>query len=551
MINIRHVPALLIALLLAVGIAPQPSFSSEETVTLSFSRPVQDRQKTRIYEVQKGDRLVRIVMKELSMSLTDSMEYLGEIKTLNPGLENVDMLFVGQRLVLPVIDEDNDQEEPGVYKPDRASPASEKKQETREYMVRPGDTVWSIIVRTRGVPPGEFTNYLALLAAANRHIQDLNRIYPGQKLFLPGTEGAVPAGRLSSFSLSREGAYAFLADMFAVFGGEVITDGHYYVPLQPGQMTVDCAVVPVAEFSDGTRVMLDRENRIPPPVAGALMGRWNKYHILSGLDGGNTQVLLDEVVRIRDAAGAYEKEGRLVSIGRASEITVFFDALIPVGRAGLPSSTHTLGIRLLQSPEESLPPALKSFINRQGMEVIELLEGDGPLVAEDSTGSIPPLRLSEEGLGAAEDLLRMLGYSPQRDARISIYRVERDGFNLTAGAELLLEIPGRGIVITERDTLLPFHHILEERDISVVTLSEGEGSEAAIRKLASLLNLPLREDSRALYLSPEGERRGERIQFSALRLDGGEGSILFVEDDFDADLYRLLRERWNLKVVVY
>lgn len=551
MINSRHVLVLLIALFIAGGIVPPPSLSSEETVTLSFTRKAGEEETTRVYRVRPGDSLYRIIMKELSAAEGTAAEHLKTIQALNPDLADMDLIVPGQDLVLPVLDDEG-----GVSpsEPDnglKTASASEELDGGEIYVVRPGDTVSSILNRTRGISYGEFMSHRAVLAAANRHIQDLNKIYPGQKMILPGMEEAAPPGRLASFSLSQEGMYAFLRDMFVAFGGDVITDGHYYVPLLPGQMTVDCSVVPVAEFSDGTRIMLDREGRIPPSVEEALRGRWDNYHVLSGMDGDAAQTLVDDVVRIRGAEEGYEKEGRLVSMGTGSEVTVFFDALIPVGRAGLPSSIDTLGIRLLQSADESLPLPLKSFINRQGIEVIELLEGEGPLATPASTGASLPLRLSGEGVGPAEDLLVELGYPLQRDARISVYRLEQDGFNLTVRAELLLETPGRRIVITARNTLLPFHDVLEEQGISVVTLVGDEGNDVTIRKLASMLSLPLKEDSPAFYLSPEAEARGERIQISALRLERDQGSVLFVEDDIDADLYRLLRERWKVNVVVY
>lgn len=522
-------------------------------MTLSFSRPSHHPRKTGVYEVQKGDWLVKIVMKELSLSLTESMKLLGEIQALNPGIDNPDVLSVGQLLVLPVRDGADASGSSAGHEPDRLSiPGNEQKRGAGEYIVKSGDTISSILKRQLGISFGDAMNYRAVLAAANPHIKDLNRIYPGQTVILPMARQRVPTGKLASFTLSKEGLYAFLRDLLAVFGGEGIDDGHYYIPLRPGYMTVDCSVVPVVEFSDGTRIMLDRDGRIPPAVAETLEARWNTFHILSGMGGDMLQVALDEVVRTRGAEDGYETRGRLVRIGTgSSEATVFFDVLIPVGRVGLPAPINTLGIRLLRDDGESLPPPLKSFIARQGIEVIELLEGEGPLAATVCGGSSPPARLAGDAVAAAEDFIGMLGYAPRRDVPVSVYSVDRDGFNLTVEAELLLEASGRRIVVTARETLLQFQDILEQQGISIVSLSDAAGKQAMIRSIASLLDLPLREDRPVFHLSGEGEARGERVQCRALRLGGGEGSILFVEDDFDVDLYRLLKERWNVEVVVY
>ncbi|MDD5475295.1 MAG: hypothetical protein PHU03_02135, partial [Syntrophales bacterium] len=67
MIEGRFIIAALIISFLVVVLNPVPSCSSEETVTLFFSRMAPEGQKTMIYRVQKGDSLYKIMRRELSV----------------------------------------------------------------------------------------------------------------------------------------------------------------------------------------------------------------------------------------------------------------------------------------------------------------------------------------------------------------------------------------------------------------------------------------------------------------------------------------------------
>ena len=75
--------------------------------------------------------------------------------------------------------------------------------------------------------------------------------------------------------------------------------------------------------------------------------------------------------------------------------------------------------------------------------------------------------------------------------------------------------------------------------------------EAMIETVASAAGLPVEKKYFKFSLFPKNPDRLDRVQFSAVRVDGGNGSVYFVEDPFDAALYRILKDRWKVFVVVY
>ncbi len=133
-------------------ITPQPSPSAPELIPTPA--PAQGYIN---YEVKWGDTLESIAYR-----FGTTVEELVRINNL----ANPNLIYIGQILKVP-----------GTAQAMPPSPAAS------EYIVQPGDTIWSIAVR--------FNTTVEAIAAANRLINP-NFIYVGQKLIIP-SPGQVPA----------------------------------------------------------------------------------------------------------------------------------------------------------------------------------------------------------------------------------------------------------------------------------------------------------------------------------------------------------------------
>ncbi|QPC83195.1 LysM peptidoglycan-binding domain-containing protein [Phototrophicus methaneseepsis] len=131
-------------------------------MSVSFAAAAQEGQL--IHVVQPGENLYRI-----------SLRYgvsIGAIASAN-GISNVNLVYVGQQLVIPG----------GTGTPPTDEPPATEAPSGGVYTVQPGDTLSRIAAR--------FGTTWSAIAAAN-NIANPNLIYPGQQLIIPGSSGTPP-----------------------------------------------------------------------------------------------------------------------------------------------------------------------------------------------------------------------------------------------------------------------------------------------------------------------------------------------------------------------
>lgn len=137
--------------------------------------------KTRRYIVKKGDTLSLIASREVG-----SVRHLEAIRTLNPALrEDGDRIFVGQRLILPVIESQRASAGSRARTPAPVTARTTAPARTQTYTVKKGDTLSQIAEREVGSI--EFLTEIRSLNSALRDGKD--RIMVGQRLVLPSRGG--------------------------------------------------------------------------------------------------------------------------------------------------------------------------------------------------------------------------------------------------------------------------------------------------------------------------------------------------------------------------
>ncbi len=548
----------------AAGMIPVECFSSEETVVLSFSRQPEEAEETGVYRVQRGDSLYLILEREYSLEDNEIPGMLKQIKLLNPSIENMNLIFPGQEIVLPVASETRDPDDSAGHSSDGRE---ERKQLTDEdepagpstilYTVKPGDSLGEILHRLFDIKSGEMNRCLEAVATANPGITDINRIYPGQQLTLPdfSASSADPAGQVlreqnenTLFTLTAAESLRFLEEIFIALGADVVTEGNWYVPLaSSGRITIDCARVPVAAFPDGHRILMDCAGLIPPSVAGALRAQWNNYHVIACGAGADPLAIIDGMAGMQHVPLVVEKTDRTKSIPGNPDVQLFFDRTVTA------SSGKTAGIRLLDDADEPLPDGLSAAIAARGTSVIEISGSSLHTPSSDivATPAYPARLEGRTPVDMALEILRYAGLEARRNADVPVFVSSEDGFNLSVTADLYLERDDGALLLTSRSPPPQFLDILKERGFQVLDLSKMARGEAMIETVARAAGLPVEKKYFKFSLFPENPDRLDRVQFSAVRVDGGNGSVYFVEDPFDAALYRVLRDRWKVFVVVY
>ncbi|MCK9275979.1 MAG: LysM peptidoglycan-binding domain-containing protein [Syntrophales bacterium] len=554
--------------LAAWGFVPMPAFSSEDTVHLSFTKQVEKYTDVTDYEVQSGDWLMGIVRRQLKPPADEIPGIIEKIKEINPAIKNVNLIFPGQILHLPIKKNESDKNQ----KKGNASVSSEhtKKPGTQKadrfvHVVRKGESISKVLIQRFGVSPSEAVRYIGRIRSLNPHISDLNRIYPGQKIFLPvekrGAAQEVAESALSleiisgkkdhDFVLPRKERLPVLAAIFDFLQGEVITSGDYYVPLPPSsQMTIDCSNVPVAEMKNGNKFLIDLDGLLPLPVKKAIESRWKNHRIISGGSETSLSDILDKTI---EALRSFiiQKNGTVMTIGEMPKVQVYCDWILS-RRDPAAGSSSVIGIRLVKEKEQIIPPEVRQYAKVNGVNVIEIMNGRGIVAHEEPAWSLPvPCLGSGTPKNMTFNLISELGYVPVKDDVIPLFTMAKDGFDLAVTADISFEAEGKRILVNSGSISPEFCDLLRKKGTLVVDVNGKIQDTDVIKNLAAVLNLSCTEDEFSFSHTIAPPEKGWKIVFPGMRMRSQKGELYFVHNEFNGEIHHLINENWKVKVVSY
>ncbi|MDO9515687.1 MAG: LysM peptidoglycan-binding domain-containing protein [Syntrophales bacterium] len=537
---------LLVVIAALVLIDPPAAFSKEDTAYISFKRVGVSRHHADPYIVKKHEHLFEIIRKNYNVSEEDIGQILELVKRFNPELKDINIVYPGQRLLLP-------QKRPsGVASAERplSGELSGKKNESDvlEYVVRKGDKV-SEIIHGFGNSYGQIYRVLRLVKHLNPEVKNLDRIYPGQTLRFPSaiSREAQPPAVSRNVAIPERKILPVISHIISRMQGVVITDGSYCIPVPPsGEVTIDCSKVPVIEIPDGNTILLDLSNRIPGDLKRIIESTWNTYRVV-GVKG--KEGIPSFLERIVGASGLYtlEKINRQTKIGDTPKVSVFIDWI--VSRKSETRGPVRYAFNFVTGISDLLPLPVKAYAHRNGLEIIEIMNGFG--VTGDKTVYQPsPVQVldSSSGVVLADSLLRMLGYSPVKGAEIKA--LSGDGLSLSMKTELLLNVGGTRVIIVSRRVSDQVLKSLQDRGDRVVLVSEERSKGEIIEDIVSAMNIPSSRNAFGFLLSRStGKERGD-ISLPALRLGGGR-ELYLVDYDVDKDIQELLHKEWKVTLVRY
>lgn len=528
---------LLAGIALLVLVDPPVAFPREDTAYIVFKRVGVSRHHADAYVVKKGECLFNIVRRNYAVSRTETFRLLKLVGDLNPQIRDINVIYPGQRVLLPR-KRSSDEAPPG-------QPLSGRKSEdgVSRYVVRRGDSISKIIHRL-GSSSGDIYRVLEKVRRLNPTVKNVDRIYPGQILLLPSVERreARPA-----LGIPDEKILPVVSHVIDRMQGVVITEGSYCIPVPPaGEVTIDCSKVPVIETDGGNTVLLDLSGRIPADLQELIESTWNTYRVV-GIRG--KEAISSLLERIMEAAGIYTltKINRQTEIGGSPAVRVFAGWL--VSKRPEIRGAGRYAINFVTERSALLPLPVKDYAQRNGLEIIEILDGLG--VTGDGAAYQPsPVQTLDPGNGLvlANSLLKRLGYAPVEGAEITVLIGE--GLSLSVRAELLLNVEGTRVIITSRGFSDQILNILKERGDRVVFVPEERGRREIIEDITRTIGLPAVWDDFQFSLSRHtGKERGA-ISLPALRLGGGR-ELYLVDYDVDSGIESLLYNEWKVKLVRY
>jgi len=337
--------------------------------------------------VRPGDSLWRLLQDEYRVAESAIPAFLEAFRALNPETDP-DRLRPGQVVKIPFKIE----ERLGSGQGGR-----------RSYVVKPGDSLWKILRQRYGIPRARMAEALRAVARANPGIRDLNRLYVGQRIRIPGriAQAVQPAARPRA---SRD-----VLDLLQALGCRVTTEGETYLPLGRGRtLRLDAADFPWVAGPSGRKLVLDPANRISPALAQEIRAVWG-YGVVSGWEADPEA----QLAKILPLLGFHELSPgvRTVSLGEGAELVVQARwSVVP-----RPEDLWEGQVHLILPAGAVVEPALHRTLNRLGMAVHVLGPGSVPAASPDArtvSAPLPPpppeLR-ARDRVQCASQVLSLLG----------------------------------------------------------------------------------------------------------------------------------------------
>jgi hypothetical protein len=428
------------------------------------------------YQVQKGDWVLKIFRQKGEIAHEDFREFLGIFQRLNPHVKDIDRIRPGQVVDIPL-----KKLAQGVL-PGQSSgvvtipfvmisnPRELIKKHTQTHTIRRGDTVSQLIANRFGGRYGNLTynQGLKLFQSLNPQIKDVNRIYAGQKIYMPDpsmreqswydslfdAEGnlveepaaaakvASPSGPAVATAAERlpasgsESSGGPPAEAAAAMGGRLLDKGTYFLPMKQGKdFELDLSRYPMIDLQNGSKVILTTQDRVMNVDLPLIRSYWEDVSVVKVAENASTEEILEAVLAtIPDEAAtnrlAFDDQGVSISV------TAKWIQSAPSADGNVPR--HTC-ITPITSAAQRTHEAVVRYLDQNDIVLKEVLSG--------SSDAAPP---SLSTL-AAPDVVRIAGGS-QRVLLASFARAM--GFHYSPNTSI--SFPYAGIQVKALSNLLSF-----------------------------------------------------------------------------------------------
>jgi hypothetical protein len=519
------------AMFLLAFLLSSPLQAREDNASLLFQKTAGGG-KTWVHVVKKGESIRSVLNRQPGYEPVPR----SLIRSLNPGIPDLNRIYPGQRIVLPI---------PGLLDtPESTSVNHGESGPPVLYQVQEGDSISRIILSEMNVNPAEALPAYRLIRKLNPEIPDMNRIRVGQTLRLPPAAApsavlpAVPLKTATPLTKMSNAEAASIADsllgitrpVIDRMRGTVTASGNYFIPLQETtQINIDCSQIPVVELDDGTTVLLDYGDLLSENLKGLIRQSWKNYAFLTAEDFRDGLGGLLGIIR-------HSRNYRMVRTDKPLELTakpevLIFPDWIITGKETAQGVTYRQGIFLLDRGERPLPAGARAFLEKSDVAVTEIAENHAVSSLETPPALQPVIAdlRTLKGIALAERLLATLDETPIRNAEVVVFDQARNGFNLSVTADLLIRKGEKRFILHTKKLPEQFLRILREAGTEVIPIGEKDQGRSLVETVLRGLEIPVSFGYFSFRIPEEGKRPRLTVSFSTLRAMN-EGKPLYLID---------------------
>jgi hypothetical protein len=492
------------------------------------------------YTVKKGDHIWQLFRERKMLQKKDLPELIAVLKRLNPSLTNLDLLYPGQRVVIPLT------LTPLKGLPVLAHAAPEttlplealKDLDLENYTVRSGDALIRVVRERFHVSEKEISGqYLQMLKRVNPAIEDLNRIYPGQIVKLPVFSSymvhepiehrkppAPPAEKKQAVQVANLGQQ--LTEIFSLMGEEWLNTGEHFIPLKSGgQINLKADSFPVLNLSNGNRVIVDLHEELPERMAQVITSNWDNYRVVHLNKEDDLKKALDKIFPVCGYYRVY-KQGEPLELVGDIRIRMTADWIIQP----LPPPDKGLGpmtlITLTDKGTARMSPEIRSFLEGIGLKVIEYppSENSKPV----SLANVEILNPGNDVPGLVEMVLNLRGQAFSKDVEVPVYQGQKTQFSMLIKADFFLYIGGKETIIDcsglGEDTLA----LLRDQGIPVLSLHDEKDPSLAVSRVLQFIGVQFDSKPHPFMAASRGETRNIEMTIPGIVFQDDHGQKIFA-----------------------
>ena len=549
----------------------QSVWAQEDTAQITLRKTAVSKENSYTYIVKKGDILSTIVRHIPGVTEADIANNYRIIQELNPHIEDVNKLSVGQKLILPGRPLAEKQQEPTFAIAD-ASPAVPVTPVagSKTYLIQEGDTLYKIIAREIKDTSNIKEKY-RIIKSLNPGIKNINRIYAGHTITLPTKDdfsvlaAKSPAedkliessidkitGSDEIITMPPEARLAVIKHVLSQMNATVTSAGNYYLPIpKTGQITVDCSKMPVIEFDDSTTLFLDLENKTPDNLRKVVSDSWSNFHLVKVDQKDDVIVILRKIfATVKNYS--MTKQSKSVTIGSPLSAEFFVDWIIT--KTDVKQARPLVqGLRILYGENALFPKALKNYARKNGFILTEISAQNGIVGNPEEIYSLPPMIVypSTSAKDFSYALLSNMGLNPEKDVDIQVFSTEKDGINLSIKSDVIVKGEQYQFVIYSRELSPQFINALSQAGNYLVFVKNNDPPKNTMETVLRALNIPFVNG----YFTFSGSEMHQSpapftLNFNATKIKTSE-DLYVIDFDIDHEIRGLLQEVWAANISRY
>ena len=447
--------------------------------------------------VKKGDHVWQLLRQRGLLDKRELPELLDVLKRLNSSFTNLDLIYPGQNLVIPLtLSPVKGLAGVAAKKPPTpVSLADLKDLKLENYTVQPGDSLIKVVKSRYGLGDQHITqDYLEQLKRLNPEIEDLNLIYPNQVVRLPVYTPQIVRAPIKPIrraqaeveeneeetKLTEKGPTALsseLANFFALMGEEWLNTGEHFIPLTSGgQINLKADSFPVLNLNNGNRVIVDLHNELPERMAQVISSNWPNYRVAHLQDGDDFRGALSKVFPLCGFHRLYRR-GEPLELVSDIRLQITADWIIVPSPALQGEREQTILVNLTDRPGTKIPDELRDFLAAQGVKSIEYpppSQTDAPPPAHAEV-----LKPGHDKARLIETVLTLAGQGFTRNMEMPLHKEGKSGFNLTVKADFFLYLNKKEAIIDYSGIGADMIPLLKEYNVSVLSVA-AEGDPGVI-----------------------------------------------------------------------